>query len=43
MILDILYGIVVQPIQLLVELIFSVMYKIFNNPGIAIVFVSLVV
>lgn len=43
MILDILYGIVVQPIQLLVELIFSVMYKIFYNPGIAIVFVSLVV
>ncbi|MBE6013791.1 MAG: membrane protein insertase YidC [Lachnospiraceae bacterium] len=41
--LDILYGIVVKPIELLVEFIFSVMYKVFGSPGIAIIFVSLVV
>ncbi len=41
--LDLLYGFFVKPIELVVEIIFSLMYRIFGNAGIAIVFVSIVI
>lgn len=40
---DLLYGFVIKPIELLIELVFSLVYKINGNPGIAIIFVSLAV
>lgn len=43
MLSEILYSVAVMPIQMIVEFIFSIMYKIFENPGIAIIFVSIVV
>ncbi len=43
MIGDILYNIFIMPIELIVELIFRVMYDIFGAPGIAIIGVSIVV
>lgn len=43
MLSEILYSVAVMPIQMIVEFIFSIMYKIFENPGIAIIFVSVAV
>ncbi|MBR5337687.1 MAG: membrane protein insertase YidC [Lachnospiraceae bacterium] len=40
---DVLYNLTVMPIQMLIEFIFALMYKLFENPGIAIIFVSLAV
>ena len=41
--LEILYDLVIQPIWLLLEIVFKIAYSICDNPGISIVFVSLVV
>ncbi|MBP9988261.1 MAG: membrane protein insertase YidC, partial [Ruminococcus sp.] len=38
-----LYNIFIMPIQLFIELVFSVMNTVFNNPGFAIIFVSVAV
>ncbi len=43
MIWDVLYSITVMPIQIIIEFIFALMYRIFENPGIAIIFVSIAV
>lgn len=40
---DLLYCFFVKPIELVVEIIFIVMYKAFSNAGIAIVFVSILI
>lgn len=40
---SILFNIIVQPLIYIVDFIFSVMYRTFGNPGIAIIAVSLVV
>lgn len=40
---NILFYMLVEPIRLLLELVFSLMYRLFDNPGIAIVAVSLAV
>lgn len=40
---DILYGFFVKPIELVVEIIFSLMFRAFGNAGIAIVFVSIAI
>ncbi|MBE6013854.1 MAG: membrane protein insertase YidC [Lachnospiraceae bacterium] len=41
MLLDILYSLTITPIQMIIEFIFTVMYRIFENPGVAIIFVSI--
>lgn len=38
-----LYNIFIMPIELFIELVFSVMNSVFNNPGFAIIFVSIAV
>jgi len=38
-----LYHVIITPIEVLVELIFSLFYDVFSNPGISIVAVSLVI
>lgn len=40
---DMLYGFFIKPIELVVEIIFSLMYRVFGNAGIAIVFVSIAI
>ncbi len=40
---DVLYNLTVMPIQILIEFIFALMYRIFENPGVAIIFVSIAV
>ena len=40
---DVLYNLTVMPIQILIEFIFGLMYRIFANPGVAIIFVSIAV
>ena len=40
---DVIYSIAVMPIEMLVEFIFAIMNRIFNNPGVAIIFVSITV
>ena len=40
---DLLYCFFIKPIELVVEIIFIVMYKVFSNAGIAIVFVSILI
>ena len=41
--LDILYDFVVTPLVYIVELSFSILYRVLNNPGLALIGVSLVV
>lgn len=41
--LDILYDIIVTPLVYIVELSFSILYRVLNNPGLALIGVSLVV
>ena len=43
MVWDVLYNLTVMPIQILIEFIFGLMYRIFANPGVAIIFVSIAV
>ncbi len=43
MLLDFVYTILIGPLQLLFEMIFSLAYRHFTNPGISIVFLSLIV
>lgn len=43
MILDIIYNLFVTPIQMIIEFIFSIIYRICDNPGISIIGVSLAV
>lgn len=38
-----LYNLFIMPIELFIELVFSVMNSVFNNPGFAIIFVSVAV
>ena len=40
---NILFNLVVQPLIYFIDFFFSVMYRTFNNPGIAIIAVSLIV
>ncbi len=41
--LEYIYGFFVKPIELVVEIVFSIMFRIFGNAGVAIVFVSVVI
>ena len=41
--LKMLYNFIVAPIELIVEVIYSIFYKMIGNPGIAIIAVSIVV
>ena len=43
MLLEWLYTILIGPLQLLFEMIFSLVYRHFSNPGISIIFLSLIV
>ena len=40
---DILYRIVIYPLELIIEVIFCVLYRIFNDPGICLIGVSIAV
>ena len=42
-ILNWIYTLLIGPLQLLFEMIFSLVYRHFNNPGISIIFLSLIV
>ena len=41
--INVLYNLFVMPIQMLIEMIFSIMYRIFDNKGIAIIAVSIMI
>lgn len=38
-----LYNIFIMPLELFIEIVFTLIYSVFNNPGVAIIFVSLAV
>ena len=41
--LSVLYNLIVQPLVLIIEIIFVLMYRLLKNPGVSIIGVSLVV
>lgn len=41
--LSVLYNLIVQPLVLIIEIIFVFMYRLLKNPGVSIIGVSLVV